>query len=653
MVEASTTSLSLQLLSGHLDLAVVNLPADDVELATEQLFEEDLVLVAPDDHPLAQRDRVTLAQLADYPLLLSAPGTALRDELEVQAARAGVRLQPQAELDGVRLAASLAFKGFGAAVLPATAVPAYLTGPWKRLPVRGLARRSVGLAYRRRGHADAPGRRSRRHRARGRASPGDRPAGPAPGPPHTGLTENGRNFRCVRVAIRAGTRGCVTARVDDIGGRPAVVVEIDPTDRKGALSSDDGESIAIAAHIALAERMPLVGYIASSGADIVEGMAALHGWGLAARAIADCSGIVPVVLAVTGPAVSGPALLLGLADLVVMTADAYAFVSGPTMVTEFTGVRIDSNELGGAHVHARHTGAASHRRRRRREAAASDGRAAARVPPRARRRSAARAGRRTIRPTGSRPRRATCSADASTGSYDVRVGDRAIVDDGELARAARSVGAEPRHRASRRSSGRPVGIVANQPLAIAGTLDIPASQKGARFVGFCDAFNLPIITLVDTPGFYPGKDLEWRGMIRHGAQLAFAYARATVPRICIILRKSYGGAYIVMDSKQMGNDLCLAWPTAELAVMGAERRDRDPASPGHARGASAARGRLRGAAAEPVRRRRAGVRRRRDRARRHPCGDRTRARDARHQARVARAVASTTTRRSARYAEAT
>jgi acetyl-CoA carboxylase carboxyltransferase component len=117
--------------------------------------------------------------------------------------------------------------------------------------------------------------------------------------------------------------------------------------------------------------------------------------------------------------------------------------------------------------------------------------------------------------------------------------------------------------------GRPVGIVANQPISLAGTLDIPASQKAARFVALCDAFNLPIITLVDTPGFYPGKDLEWRGMIRHGAQLVYAYARATVPRICVILRKSYGGAYIVMDSKTMGNDLCLAWPWAELAVMGA------------------------------------------------------------------------------------
>jgi acetyl-CoA carboxylase carboxyltransferase component len=117
--------------------------------------------------------------------------------------------------------------------------------------------------------------------------------------------------------------------------------------------------------------------------------------------------------------------------------------------------------------------------------------------------------------------------------------------------------------------GRPVGIVANQPMNLAGTLDIPASQKAARFVAFCDAFNLPLITLVDTPGFYPGKDLEWRGMIRHGAQLVYAYGRATVPRVCVILRKSYGGAYIVMDSKTMGNDICLAWPWAELAVMGA------------------------------------------------------------------------------------
>ena len=117
--------------------------------------------------------------------------------------------------------------------------------------------------------------------------------------------------------------------------------------------------------------------------------------------------------------------------------------------------------------------------------------------------------------------------------------------------------------------GRPVGVVANQPQHLAGTLDIAASQKAARFVATCDAHNLGLLTVVDTPGFSPGRDQEWRGMIRHGAQLAFAMARATVPRVSLTLRKSYGGAHIVMDSKRMGNDLALAWPTAEIAVMGA------------------------------------------------------------------------------------
>jgi propionyl-CoA carboxylase beta chain len=120
-----------------------------------------------------------------------------------------------------------------------------------------------------------------------------------------------------------------------------------------------------------------------------------------------------------------------------------------------------------------------------------------------------------------------------------------------------------------RLGGRPVGIVANQPMFRAGTLDIEASRKAARFVQWCDAFNFPILTFVDTPGFEPGRDLEWRGMIRHGAELVHAYAAATVPRLCLLLRKAYGGAYIVMDSKNLGNDWCMAWPTAEVAVMGA------------------------------------------------------------------------------------
>jgi acetyl-CoA carboxylase carboxyltransferase component len=368
------------------------------------------------------------------------------------------------------------------------------------------------------------------------------------------------------LAIRAGVPGAVRADVRDVDDRPVVWVDVDASQRQGALSSGSSSQIEAAAQLALDARLPLVAVIRSSGADISEGFAALHGWGLAARAIANCSGVVPVIMIVDGPAVSGPALLIGLADLVVMTESSYAFVSGPTMVAEFTGELMDANELGGAASHARYTGAAT--------LVAPDISVAVEMAahmlsflPSHNDEEA------PVWPTDDPVDRDTTQAGqlipaSSTGSYDVRDVIRVIVDDGELlelrARWATNV-----VTAFSTIAGMPVGIVANQPLSLAGTLDIPASQKAARFVAFCDAFNVPIITLVDTPGFYPGKDLEWRGMIRHGAQLVFAYARATVPRICVVLRKSYGGAYIVMDSKTMGNDLCLAWPCAELAVMGA------------------------------------------------------------------------------------
>ena len=368
------------------------------------------------------------------------------------------------------------------------------------------------------------------------------------------------------VALRARVPSAVRAEVRDLDGRSVVWVDVDASDRQGALSSTSSSQLEAAARAAHDARIPLVAVMRSSGADIAEGFSALHGWGLAARAIAACSGIVPVIMIVDGPAVSGPALLIGLADLVVMTATSYAFVSGPTMVAEFTGVTIDNDELGGASSHARYTGAAS--------LVAPDLDTAVEMtaamlsylpssnddePPRW--------------PTDDPSDRDTTDAGelipaTSTGSYDVRDVIRCLVDDGDLlelrARWASNV-----VTGFATIGGMPVGVVANQPISLAGTLDIPASQKAARFVAFCDAFNVPIVTFVDTPGFYPGKDLEWRGMIRHGAQLVFAYGRATVPRICVILRKSYGGAYIVMDSKRMGNDLCIAWPWAELAVMGA------------------------------------------------------------------------------------
>ena len=368
------------------------------------------------------------------------------------------------------------------------------------------------------------------------------------------------------LTIRAKVPGAARVDVREMGGRTIVWLDVDAAVRKGALSSAASSMIEAAATVARTHGYPLVATMDSSGADIAEGFSALHGWGMAAKALTDCSGIVPTIIIVDGPAVSGPALLIGIADFVVMTNAAYAFVSGPTMVAEFTGVQMDNEELGGAASHARYSGATSLVANDLEGAIAMVEQLLSYLPDNVDQEA-------PRFPTDDDPHRLTPEAGelmpaSSTGSYDVRDVIRILADDGDLfevrARWAANV-----VTAFATFAGQPVGIVASQPISLAGTLDIPASQKAARFVSFCDAFNLPILTLVDTPGFYPGKDLEWRGMIRHGAQLVFAYGRATVPRICVVLRKSYGGAYIVMDSKKMGNDLCLAWPWAELAVMGA------------------------------------------------------------------------------------
>jgi acetyl-CoA carboxylase carboxyltransferase component len=359
--------------------------------------------------------------------------------------------------------------------------------------------------------------------------------------------------------------GSIRAGVEDLGGRPAMVVRSTSDVRRGALSPDDGDTLTVAASAAAELRIPFVLVLASSGADVSGGVASLHGWGRAARALASCSGVVPVVVVVTGPALSGPALLLGLADVVVMTGDAFAFVSGPAMVEDFTGIRIGVHQLGGSAIHARTSGLCAI------EAGSAElalehvahllsllPAHTDELPPRDDHRPG---------PVGDDLR--TVIPDRATSSYDVRRVAAGLADDGDVTELW------PRWApqlvtALGRIDGRTVGFVANQSQALAGTLDIAASQKGARFVRFCDAFNVPLVTLVDTPGFLPGKDLEWRGMIRHGAELAFAYAEATVPRVCVILRKAFGGAYIVMDSKGLGNDLCVAWPGAQIAVMGAE-----------------------------------------------------------------------------------
>jgi acetyl-CoA carboxylase carboxyltransferase component len=369
------------------------------------------------------------------------------------------------------------------------------------------------------------------------------------------------------VPVAADHPGSLAAELTTIAGREVVLVEISSHERRGAISEADGHTFAAAADHARHAGLPLLGLIASSGADVHDGVAALHGWGSAAAALARCSGRIPVLLAATGPVLSGPALLLGLADHVVMTEEAYAFISGPRMVEMFTGEALDAMELGGAGIHATSTGIASLVVADRGAALDALSDLVAYLPSNVDDQAPRWwTGDPVDRPT---PEAGDCIPASPTGGYDVRDVASAIVDDGDLLEL-RARWAPNLVTALATIGGRPVGIVANQPVSIAGTLDIPASQKGARFVAFCDAFGIPLLTLIDTPGFYPGKDLEWRGMIRHGAQLAFAYARATVPRVAVVLRKAYGGAYIVMDCRTMGSDLYLAWPSAEIAVMGAK-----------------------------------------------------------------------------------
>ena len=368
------------------------------------------------------------------------------------------------------------------------------------------------------------------------------------------------------VKIRGKTESSVISNVISFSGRKVMQVEIGAGDSK-SIKPIDGENLAAAAKIAHEKGMPIICFVESSGADILEGVAAVHGWGAAAKEFVKCSGKVPIIFCVTGATVSGPALLLGLADFVVMVEDSYAFVSGPRMAELFTGENTTNEDLGGAVLHDRNTGVSHFTVETIDEAKELIGQLLSFIPDNSdeipnKWDSSDPAERST-------PEAGLVLPDSISDSYDIRDVINCVVDE-KFILESRGSWASNLVTAFASIAGRPVGVVANQPQSMAGTLDIPASQKGASFVSFCDSFNLPLITFVDTSGFYPGKDLEWRGMIRYGAQMAFAYARATVPRICITLRKSYGGAYIVMDSRHMGNDLMLAWPSAEIAVMGAK-----------------------------------------------------------------------------------
>jgi propionyl-CoA carboxylase beta chain len=353
-----------------------------------------------------------------------------------------------------------------------------------------------------------------------------------------------------------------------VDGRPVLVFAQDFTVFGGSLSETFAEKICKVMDLAMKTGVPLIGLNDSGGARIQEGVVALAGYADIFLRNTLASGVVPQISAIMGPCAGGAVYSPAITDFTVMVRDtSYMFITGPDVIAEVTHEQVTKEDLGGAMTHNSTSGVAHF--------AAADDRDALLV----------------IRellsymPSNNMedpPFRATEDADDRTHEqlnsvvpqnpnqpYDIKQVIEAVVDDGRFLEVhehfARNIVV-----GFARLGGKSVGFVANQPAVLAGVLDINASVKGARFVRFCDCFNIPLITLEDVPGFLPGTDQEYRGIILHGAKLLYAYAEATVPKLTVITRKAYGGAYCVMASKHIRTDFNFAWPSAEIAVMGAE-----------------------------------------------------------------------------------
>jgi acetyl-CoA carboxylase carboxyltransferase component len=313
---------------------------------------------------------------------------------------------------------------------------------------------------------------------------------------------------------------------------------------------------------------PLVSLNDGGGARIQEGVSALAGYGGIFQRNTRASGVIPQISVMLGPCAGGAAYSPALTDFVFVVRDlSQVFITGPDVVRAATGVEVSHNELGGADVHAQSSGLA-HFAYDDEVTCLEDVRFLLSLLP---------SNNRQLPPAvhSGDPAERRCDAllelvpVSGHRSYDMRQVIEEIVDDGEYLEVHERWATNVLCVLAR-LDGQVVGVVANQPKALAGVLDIAASDKAARFVRTCDAFNIPLVTLLDVPGFLPGLEQELGGIIRHGAKLLYAYCDATVPRVSVVLRKAYGGAYIVMDSRSVGADLAYAWPTNEIAVMGAE-----------------------------------------------------------------------------------
>ncbi len=352
-----------------------------------------------------------------------------------------------------------------------------------------------------------------------------------------------------------------------VEGRPVFAFSQDFTSRAGSLGEMHSRKICKVMDLALKAGVPFVGMNDSGGARIQEGVDALSGYGQIFYRNSVASGVIPQISAIMGPTAGGAVYSPAMTDYVFMVKNSsYMFITGPEVIKAVTGEEITFEDLGGAIAHNEKSGVAQF-------ACESDEDAINQIkrllsflpsnnmedPP--------------IVPTEDDPRRTdpalnSIVPDNPNQSYDIKAVIRSIVDNGDFL--------EPHQYFAKnivicfaRLNGRTVGIIANQPEVLAGCLDIDASDKATRFIRFCDSFNIPLLTIADVPGYLPGSQQEWGGIIRHGAKLLWCYSEATVPKLLLITRKDYGGSYLAMCSKDLGADMAFAWPTAEVAVMGA------------------------------------------------------------------------------------
>lgn len=351
--------------------------------------------------------------------------------------------------------------------------------------------------------------------------------------------------------------GVLTAR-GLIDGNPAIAFASDGTNKGGALGIGGCRHIAESIDVAVRERVPVLGLWHSGGARIAEGVEALDGIGLIFAAMVRASGKVPQISVVLGPAAGGAAYGPALTDLVIMGPGGRVFVTGPEVVRSVTGENVDMERLGGPEPHGRRSGVV-HITTKTDEAAIDHARSLAAL--------LGRQGRFSVDDVVADDDLSTHLPEQANRAYDVHPLVKALLDEPGVELHAKW--APNIVTTLGRLAGRTVGVIANNPMRLGGCLDSASAEKAARFVRMCDALGVPLVVLVDVPGYLPGVGQEWDGVVRRGAKLLHAFAEAVVPRVTLVTRKSYGGAYIAMNSRALGATAVYAWPTAEVAVMGA------------------------------------------------------------------------------------